>query len=76
MKTPFELLIEKINKSKNKYGWIDAYVNNLEVNDKLYNRPIVKVTANCICIYPTCPTGKKRYTKKEIISRYKKRGNI
>lgn len=41
-------------------------VENLEVGDKLFGRPIVKITPKCVYIGPTCPWGKSRYTKKEV----------
>ena len=39
-------------------------VDKLKVGDKLFNRPIVKITEKCIYITPGVPGGTSRYTKK------------
>jgi hypothetical protein len=41
-------------------------IENLKVGDKIFNRPITKITDKCIYINPTVPWGKSRYTKKEV----------
>ena len=49
---------------------MEKYVENIKVGDLVFNRPVVKVTAKCIYIDPTCPWGKARYTKKEVEAHY------
>ena len=43
-------------------------VKNLKVGDKLFNRPITKITKYFIYINPTTPTGKRRYKKLDAIN--------
>jgi len=49
-------------------------VESLKVGDKLFRRPITKITEKCIYINPTSPFGKERYTKKEVMEYFKRKG--
>ena len=50
-------------------------VDKIKVGDKVFNRPVVKVTAKCIYIDPTSPWGKSRYTKREVEEHYQCKNN-